>query len=159
MPKGSGIMMDAKIEGMDELLAKLRAMDGAVKAAVKAAVLAGAGEMAGQIGALAPKPEVGIRLVSVNAQRGEVVAEIGPVKKRWAWQFLETGAKPHVIPKKKKSTLLAFEGRGGRLVRARAVMHPGMAPRPFVLPGFERAAASGSVEATVGDVLRRAVEP
>ncbi len=147
MPSGG---VTVKLEGGDELLAKLRRIDGNVKATLRAAGLAGGQVVADVANGMAPGPHIETDVVSVAGSR--VTVAIGPDSEHWYYRFVESGAVAHEI---NGAALLAFEGDSGFVVTPR-VSHPGMAARPFLRPAHD--STHDEQRDAMGDVLRRAVE-
>ena len=142
-----------KIEGGEELLAKLAAMGVNVGKVLEAAVTAGSELIAEGARSKAPGPYIEAVIDPSTSSGGtSVTMAIGPDKAHWFYRFFETGAGRHEI---KGSPFLAFEGREG-LVLTGAVMHPGMKARPFLRPSFDQ--NQNRATDLVGEHLRRAVE-
>lgn len=141
-----------KIEGGDELLARMRELNVNV------------GRVLGQALDAAAKPIVELannrapaRLITTERKRstrGRVALSVGFPRNKWYWQFWETGAAAHRI-RAKRAKALTFDAGGEQLFR-RLVSHPGMAARPFLRPAFDEGKGAAIREAT--RVLRQAVE-
>jgi HK97 gp10 family phage protein len=135
-----------RLEGGEELLEALRAMDLNVKAELRAAVSAGAEIIREAANGLAPGPHIKMRVARATASVVEV--DIGPDAEHWYYRFHETGAAPHEIRGK---ALLAFEGSNGTVVTPR-VSHPGMGASPFLRPAHD--ANEGAATTEIGAKLR-----
>lgn len=146
----AGASVSVKLEGGEELLSKLRAMDLNVKAELRAAVLAGADLIREAANGLAPGPHVEMRVASATATAAEV--EIGPDAEHWYYRFFETGAAPHEIT---GNALLSFPGRDGTVV-THSVSHPGMGATPFLRPAQD--ANEGAATEKIGSTLRTRIE-
>lgn len=148
------VRVRAELEGAEDLLKKLTAMQVDVKATVKTAAVAG-----GQVIAAAANANLAGAGVDVSTARvraaGAVEVDVGPKRENWYLRFLETGAKPHMI-RAAKGKFLQFKGEGGKMRRVRMVSHPGMAARPFLRPAFD-GGQDGATQA-VGAVLRKAID-
>jgi HK97 gp10 family phage protein len=143
--------IQVKLEGGEELLEALRAIDANIKGAVKAATLAAAQPILDMANGLAPGPHVIADVVSVTTAGAEVA--IGPDAEHWYYRFHETGAASHEITA--KGSPLQFEGRDG-LVRTARVSHPGMAARPFLRPAQD--SKKGEATDEMGARLRIEIE-
>ena len=143
-----------RIEGGDELLAKLKRLEAAARgAALEAAAMAGAEVIRAEANRRAPGPHVD-REVSESSDSAVEIA-IGPDGEHWYYQFFELGAGRHTIgPHRKKA--IRFPGAEGQEMVRFGVTHPGMAPRPFLRPALDGQKAN-AVEA-VGDELQRSLE-
>jgi hypothetical protein len=100
---------------------------------LREAMLASAEVIRAEAASKAPGPHIVVKLKYVGNRRSQAL--IGPDKKRWYYQFAETGAQPHEI-KPKQARRLAFVGQSGK-VFARRVRHTGMAARPFLRPAAD----------------------
>jgi len=143
-----------KLEGGDELIAELARMGVNVKKSLRGAIRAGAKLVQAEADARAPSSRAGKKaaLQVSSPKRDQVEARVKPTRKRWYLRFFETGTAPHEIAGR---PLLAFEGEGGRFVRARRIKHPGMPARPWLRPALE--AQSDAAVAAIGESLRAAV--
>jgi HK97 gp10 family phage protein len=139
-----------KIEGGEELLKKLKQMGVDVQGVLKAAALAGAEEIRKPANQDAPGPHVIAEVM--DSDKNSATVGIGPDKDHWYYQFMEIGAQAHEIT----GAPLVFVGEEGLVVTGR-LGHPGMAARPFLRPAFDR--RKGDAEASVGEKLRRVIEP
>ncbi len=142
----AGSNVSVRLEGGEELLEALRAMDLNVKAELRAAVSAGAEIIREAANGLAPGPHIKMRVARATASVVEV--DIGPDAEHWYYRFHETGAAPHEIRGK---ALLAFEGSNGTVVTPR-VSHPGMGASPFLRPAHD--ANEGAATTEIGAKLR-----
>jgi HK97 gp10 family phage protein len=142
--------ISVKLEGGEELIRKLRAMDRNVSDELEAAVRRGAEPILTTARARAPGPEIQMEVTEKTGKR--VTVDIGPDDEHWYYRFFETGAGPHELT---GSPLLVFEGESG-LVFARGVSHPGMAAEPFLRPAFDM--KRRQAEREVGGHLKRVVE-
>lgn len=138
-----------RLEGGEELLAALRAVDANVKSVLRAATLMGAEIIAGAANAMAPAPNIETEVVSATA--GAVEVAIGPDDEHWYYRFFEQGAAAHEI----ESSPLVFDGRDGLVVTAR-VSHTGMPARPFLRPAHDE--RSDDAKDEMGARLRAAAE-
>ena len=75
----------------------------------------------------------------VSQKKGSMVVRVGTNDKRGPWLELGTGSRardggePYIIrPKRRKALRFTV---GGRVVFARQVVHPGIHPRPHIVPG------------------------
>jgi len=128
-----------KVEGVEDLEQALRDLGVEVQKVLIRAAEAGAEVIRKEAEKRAPGPGVAKKVVKRGKYEAHV--DVGPDKEHWYYQFFETGADPHIIPRKKKRAegkRLAFQGRNG-LVRPRMVRHPGMKPRPFLRPAIDEA--------------------
>lgn len=141
---GNGVSV--RLEGGEELLQTLRAMDVNIKAELRAAVQAGAEIIQDAANGLAPGPNIKTRVARATASVVEV--EIGPDAEHWYYRFHETGAAAHEISGK---ALLAFEGSNGLVITPR-VSHPGMGASPFLRPAHD--ANEGAATEEIGAKLR-----
>lgn len=140
--------IQVKLEGGDELVAKLRGMGIRVQDVLAPAMEAAAMLVRDAARGAAPGPFVEQETTKKTNKAVEV--DVGPDKSHWYYRFFETGTAAHG-PRRK--TLMVFDGGDG-LVFTRHVA--GMAARPFLRP-----AADSQEQAAidrVGADLRRAVE-
>lgn len=119
------------VENEDELERKMKLIAERMNAVVEAATEAGAQVWQAESNRLAPGPHVVYRTKTATLTRAEI--EIGPDKAHWYYQFFETGAGAHDIPKKKRKKAIAFDVGSERIIRMSA-KHPGMAASPFLRP-------------------------
>lgn len=141
------------LEGEEELKAALEALARAARGAI---LERAANDGAEVIRAGAARRAPGPYIEKAVAQQADyaVEVEIGPDEDHWYYGFAETGAAGHAIgPKNRKA--LAFEGRGGEVVRF-GVEHPGRPAEPFLRPAIDEDGPE-AVEAT-GATLRRGIE-
>jgi HK97 gp10 family phage protein len=143
-----------KIEGWEELKAKLERLEAAARGpALEAAARAGAEVIRAEANRRAPGPHVELETTTVTA--AEVEVAIGPDRGHWYYQFFELGAGRHTIgPKSKKA--IKFPGAEGQEAIRFGVTHPGMTARPFLRPALD--GQKGSAVEAVGEELRRRVE-
>lgn len=146
----SGGTVTVRLEGGEELLAKLRALDLNVKEELRDAGLAAAERIRATAEGMAPGPHIRLRVARQTATM--VALEIGPDKEHWYYKFFETGARPHEIV---GDPTLSFEGHSGRVV-TRRVRHPGMAASPFLRPAMD--AEEGGARDEFGSRLRARIE-
>lgn len=138
-----------KLEGAEELQAALRRLGSEAQTAMADAALAGAEVIRDAATRRAPGPYIRAEVVRTTRQVAQV--HIGPDEDHWYYQFVETGAQPHLIRPRKPGGKLRFEV-GGAEVFARVVHHPGMAARPFLRPAFDE--NSGRAADAAGRRLR-----
>lgn len=173
MPK-----MKIVMEGGEELKAKLRALGQAVVGINREAALAGAEVIEDAAEMRAPGPYISKEVVREDENQVEVA--IGPDKKHWYYQFIETGATSHEIKAGRSArrearqrdffgvianydadkasisaARLAFVGSNG-LVITEKVNHPGMAARPFMRPAVNEKRDVAKDKA--GEVFREEIE-
>ena len=142
------------IEGGDELLRKLRKKGIDVEKVLEIATIAGAKVIAAAANPLAPEPLIQEEVT--DKHKGFVQVDVGPPKEKWRWQFLETGAQAHWQPRKGARLMIWPDYPGGEAGASRGHMHPGMAARPFLRPGFD--SSQGRAESAIGDGLRKVIE-
>jgi HK97 gp10 family phage protein len=143
-----------RIEGGEELKARLERLEAAARgAALEAAARAGAEVIRADANRRAPGPHVEME-VSESSESAVEVA-VGPDREHWYYQFFELGAGRHTIGPHKKKAIRFPGAEGEEMVRFR-VTHPGMAARPFLRPALDGQKAN-AVEA-VGDELQRRIE-
>lgn len=119
-----------RVQGLDDLTDKLRALRVDLRKVLPAAVMAGAEVIAEEARAKAPGPHV-YAVPARTVRKGEVAAAVGPDREHWDYAFAEFGARPHEIrPRRRKA--LAF---GSRVVKR--VEHPGVPERPFLRPALD----------------------
>ena len=143
----------ARVEGADELKAKLEALG--TKA--RGAILERAGEAGAEViraAAEANAPGPHIELALSRSAEYAVEFEIGPDMAHWYYQFFETGAGRHTIEGNTKMAV-AFLGADGEVVRE-VVDHPGMKAKPFLRPAID--AKGDEATQVVGRILRREIE-
>ena len=128
---GLNIRGVAEVEGVEELLGKLRRLEADVSEELGPAMKEGATVIKDAANRLAPGPHVDIEIEGLT-DAGAVVA-IGPVEKKWYYRFFELGATAHEITGRP----LAFEGQADTVVTGR-VQHSGMAAKPFLRPAFDQ---------------------
>lgn len=117
-----------KIDGADELIAKLKALGIDARTARNDAAMAAADVWRNAMNDLAPGPHVEAT-IHTNTDR-KVIIEIGPEPDRWYYRFFELGAQPHeIVPHKLTHEALAYDD-----IVVKRVMHPGVAARPFMRP-------------------------
>ncbi len=143
-----------KVEGVEDLERALRDLGVEVRKVLIRAAEAGAEVIRKEAEKRAPGPGVAKKVTKRGKYEAHV--DVGPDKEHWYYQFFETGADPHLIPRKKKRgrTILVFEGRKGT-VFTEVVRHPGMKPRPFLRPAIDEARDEAVQEA--GRVFRDAI--
>lgn len=140
------------IEGMDELIADLRALGANVARVLEDATRAGAMVIESAADAAAPGPYIEIETQKKTSSFCEVA--IGPDKDHWFYRFFESGVQPHEISASTAGALV-FEGSSGLVVTAQ-VSHTGMAARPFLRPAVDE--NESRVVDAAGDVLSRAID-
>lgn len=145
------VKITGKLEGADELIAQLQAVGLSVKGTTRKGVRAGMKAM--QVNAerrgnaLSTRRGKATKIKISSKSRGSVRGDLGPSKKKWYLRFLETGAKPHIIPQ----TYI----RLGRTVR-RKLRHPGMSARPWLRPAFDE--STTAARQAFGEAMRQAIE-
>lgn len=154
MSKKAPIKPTVMLLGEDDLRQALKDLQEEAKKALQEAVQAGAQVVMDEANRNAPGPHV----ISKVSKRGKEYAEveIGPDKEHWYYQFFETGATAHEIPKKKSAGLLHFTGSGGDEVFTGGVDHPGMPAKPFLRPAIDEHGDEARERA--GVVLREVIE-
>lgn len=141
-----------RIEGMEDLLRKLKRLQDDVNGVLDEATLEGAEVIREYANVLAPGPHIEKELVERTRLAAE--AHIGPDDAHWYYKFSETGTGPHEIgPSVKRA--VAFLGDEGAVVRQH-VDHSGHPAEPFLRPAIDTQKAKATK--TVGDVLRRKIE-
>lgn len=146
-----------KLEGGEELLAKLRECGVNAKKSVAQAVKAGAEVIAvAAVEGAPPTHRKGKRVSTrVTARKPDhVTVSVGPTKRHANLILFETGVAPHEI-RPETAAALVFEGDEG-LVITGGVSHPGMPARPWLRPAFDT--RREAAEQVVGETLRQAVE-
>lgn len=138
------------LQGGEELMRKLQAMQADVADVIERATQAGAEVVADAARADAPGPFIAVE-VERNA-RGKAVARIGPDKDHWYYRFFETGTAPHEIVGDPFLVFTAY----GKLFRIRKVWNNGMAARPFLRPALDR--NTDAATSAFGSVIRGVVE-
>lgn len=144
--------MTAKVEGIDELVAKLRRMGISVSDSLSIAVQVGAEVIQSAANPKAPAPNIITEELEKSSTK--VTVGIGPDDAHWYYRYLETGASAHEYS---GNPLLAFEGSEGTIITG-SVSHPGMAAKPFLRPAFDEKhkAAEDEVGAELLKVIERA---
>ena len=139
----------AKIEGGDELIAKLRKLGVDVEQVLAAAAQAGARVIAEAANPLAPRPVVSIEIAEQDKWKTKV--DTGFPKEKWFYKFFETGTAPHYIP---GPLTIKFDDDEIHVVGG--ARHLGMAARPFLRPAFDATAQGEGSQAAeaVGEVVR-----
>jgi len=142
--------VSVKIDGMDELLVKLRRLGDSAEKYVELATKIGAEFIRDEAIGRAPGPEIH----DVMAQRtaSSATAYIGPDRKHWYYQFFETGAGGHEI---KGNQYLAFVGNQG-LVITKSVQHPGVSAAPFLRPAIQ--GNQNEITRRMGAAFKRAID-
>ena len=141
-----------RIEGADELKAKVEALQTKARGAIlEKAALKGAKVIEQEAERNAPGPHI-VTEVRASAKYA-VEFGIGPDAAHWYYGFFETGTGIHIITPK-TGRAIAFSGAGGEVVRFLAV-HPGMKAKPFLRPAFDT--KSGDATAAVGAELVRGI--
>ncbi len=142
---------------LGELERKLKRVAAAVqREALAAALETGAQIVAEAANAKAPGPNIAVerdpKLTDTLAS-----VSVGPVKRKWYYQFAEVGTTRHEIRPRRRRQLkaLRFEGSEGA-VFARIVNHPGTPARPFLRPAIRE--NEERVAAAVGEALRAKIE-
>jgi HK97 gp10 family phage protein len=137
-------IVNVEMEGVEELLQKLKQAGAVINDEQEAAFLAGAKVIENAANRLAPTPDIISEVKESSAT--SCIVEVKPKEEKWYYRFFETGAGQHDITPKKASAL-AFEGDEG-LVITGGVDHPGMVARPFLRPAFdtEKDAATKAVK-------------
>lgn len=148
-------MARAKIEGGEELIAKLRRMNVDVSRVLSVAAQAGAQVIVDAANPLAPEPI--ITMEERSSDQAHATIDVGIPDDKWYLKFFETGASPHPIPGP-LTIQLAGESDISVVPGAR---HPGMAAQPFLRPAFdETARGDGSPAAqAVGDEVKKVALP
>lgn len=123
----------AEIEGLDDLIGKLRKMGVDVENVTPAALLDGAEVVQTAANREAPGPYIVVGEVEKRGKGHEVA--IGPDDEHWYWRFLETGTAPHFIEAYSARALRM--GSTGAEYFARSADHPGHAARPFLRPAID----------------------
>jgi HK97 gp10 family phage protein len=143
-----------RIEGGEELLARLKRLEQAARgAALEAAAMAGAEVIRAEANRRAPGPHVELEASKITDTGAEIA--IGPDGEHWYYQFFELGAGRHTIgPHSKKA--IRFPGAEGQEMVRFGVTHPGMAARPFLRPALD--GQKGAAVEAVGDELQRSIE-
>jgi len=142
-----------RVEGAEELKAKLEALRGKARGAILAAAgKAGAEVIRAGAEANAPGPHIELELARSTDNAVEFM--IGPDLAHWYYQFFETGAGRHTITGNAKEAV-AFQGVGGEVVRV-SVDHPGMKARPFLRPALDEKGPEAVDK--IGRELRRGIE-
>ena len=141
--------INMRIEGADELMRKLDRMGLNVNRLVEVAAVAGAEIIRNTARGYAPGPEIEHSTMKRTATSASL--DIGADKKKWYYNFFESGAGAHA---EQGSPLLVFEGGDGT-VYTKTVNHPGMAAKPFLRPAFD-GEKDHAVDA-VGDELRKPI--
>lgn len=141
-----------RIEGVEDLVAKLKQLEVDVANVLEEACTAGAKIIQDAANQAAPAPHV--EMETEEKTDDSVTIAIGPDDDHWYYRFAESGAQPHEITPKTAGAL-AFEGESG-LVITQQVSHTGMAARPFLRPAADENEAK--IKDAVGDVLKKAVE-
>ncbi len=121
-----------ELEGSEQLIRKLKRLGVEVGDALEISAHVGMAVMRSASNTLAPSSE--LEQETTEKRKRLVAVDTGPPKKKWYWQFLETGAEAHEIS---GNPLLVFEGDQG-IVATGSIDHPGMAARPFLAPGFDQ---------------------
>lgn len=154
MSKKAKIKPTVVLLGEDDLRQALKELQDAAKKALQEAVKAGAQVVMDEANRNAPGPHV---ISKVSKRRNDYAeVEIGPDKDHWYYQFFETGATAHEIPKKKSAGLLHFTGSGGDDVFTGKANHPGMPAKPFLRPAIDEHGDEARERA--GAVLREVIE-
>lgn len=130
--KGMGVVVE--MEGVDELLRKLKRAGAIMKDEQEAAFLAGAKVIRDEANARAPTSNAVITEVEKSTATSCVV-KVRLQHGKWYLRFFEFGAARHGITHK-KAAALAFEGDEGPVVIG-GVDHPGMVAQPFLRPAFD----------------------
>jgi HK97 gp10 family phage protein len=151
MSRANYVKISGKLEGADDLIAELNAVGLSVKGTTRKGVRAGMKAM--QVNAerrassLSTRRGKATKIAISSKSRGSVTGKLGPSKKKFYLRFLETGARPHIIPQ----TYV----RLGRTVRRR-LRHPGMAARPWLRPAFDE--STTAARQAFGAAMRQAIE-
>lgn len=144
----SGGAVTVRLEGDEELLAKLRALGLRVQDVLEPAVEAAAAIVRDGARSGAPGPHVEMETTEKNAQR--VTVSVGPDKAHWYYRFFERGTAGHG-PRRKR--IMAWQDGGGMIV---AHYVRGVAARPFLRPSMD--SNTGAATAEMGATWRRTVE-
>lgn len=121
-----------EIDGLDEIVASLRAVGANVEDALEQIARAGADVVAEMVASGAPGDIAGaIVTETAEKKRGRVAIDVGPDTEHFYGLFLEYGTQAHEI-RPSSAGALTIDGN----LRAKA-MHPGTTPRPFMRPAFD----------------------
>ena len=149
----------AKIEGGEELLEQMRALDVNVRKALIGATRAGMkviqAEAEQRARPLSTRRGKATRLVFSSKKRDHATADVGPSKKKWVLRFFEQGVTGHEIVAGRHAPALVFKGHSGLVVLTR-VNHPGMAARPWLRPALD--GKRDEATRVFGETLRAAIE-
>lgn len=144
----SGGAVTVRLEGDEELLAKLRALGLRVQDVLEPAVQAAATIVRDGARSDAPGPHVEMKTTEKNAQR--VTVSVGPDKEHWYYRFFERGTAAHG-PRYKR--IMTWQGDGEMIVAHRV---RGVTARPFLRPSMDSNTAAATAE--MGATWRTAVE-
>lgn len=148
--RGKGLQFDAKLEGLDELRAKLVAMGKKAYEVLDEATAAALQPTADAIRQDAPGPHILQEKADKPNKKGVVAHDVGPDKDHWFYQFSETGVQPFEVDLVRKKTkrsgggrrkvrgeaqALKFPGSGGE-VFAKRIRRGGIPAKPFMRKNF-----------------------
>lgn len=84
-----------------------------------------------------------IRLGAVSSTMAETIATADYAA------YVELGTKPHIIVPRNAQALAFRPSRGGQVIFAKRVRHPGTRPQPYMLPGAQKALDDLGVESII----------
>src|SRR4030065_551934 len=110
-------LFGAKIEGGEELLEEMRALDVNVRktliGATRAAMKGVQGEAGVRAKPLSTRRGKATRLVFSSKKPTHATADVGPSKKKWMLRFFEQGVTRHQVVAGGHAPALGFEGSRG----------------------------------------------
>lgn len=149
-------MAKVQIEGFEEFKKRLENIGEDVEEVMTKAVLEGTALIKDDANVMAPDPNIGIEvqdnfsLMDFISGDKTVTVAVGPIKRKWYYQFDETGTGEHPIKgkrikdvygdKTKKRNMLAIKSkdRSSILGFSKTVKHPGFAPHKFLQPAYDQ---------------------
>lgn len=137
-----------RVEGIEEVSRALDGQRDKLRAALETIVLAGA-EIIRSAAESKARGRLASDMLKELAEKSgtKVLAYIGPHKRRWYAQIVETGAKPHAIAPRKRRAL-----KLGDNAFRRSAAHPGMRARPFLRPAFDE--SQDGAQTAMGDQVK-----
>jgi HK97 gp10 family phage protein len=139
-------MAKGKFLGREALTKKLQKLVPEAEKEYAAAIEKSAKELANAIRAAAPEVsgEYKSSIEAIKVSGRNKLAAVGITQTKdphawgvyasYIWRFIEFGTKAHIIRPRKLDFLSFF--RGGKLVTAKQVKHPGSNPRPHIFPTY-----------------------